>query len=74
MNTILSATSSVGPLARVVIHTLRVSSHALADNDCETRGLEYTLELQEIAPGLVVIPELRCANCGVQPPYELVVE
>jgi hypothetical protein len=74
MNTIVHASSSVGPLTQVVMRTLRVSSHAMADNDCETRGLEYTLELQEIAPGLVVLPDLRCSNCGVQLVKELVIE
>lgn len=64
MNPIVNATSSVGPLTEPRTHTLKVSSHATADNDCETRGLEYTVELQEIAPSLVAIPNLRCANCG----------
>jgi hypothetical protein len=74
MNTIVHATSNIGPLTRVVMRTLQVSSHGQADNDCETRGLSYTLELQEIAPGLVVIPELACSNCGLQLQAELVIE
>lgn len=74
MNTIISATSNVGPLTHPVIRKLRVSSHGMADNDCETRGLSYTLELQEIAPGLVAIPELACSNCGTQLQSELVSE
>lgn len=74
MNTILHATSSVGPLSQPKIHTLRVSSHGLADNDCETRGLEYTVDLQEIAPGLIAIPNLHCANCGTQLKTELASE
>jgi hypothetical protein len=73
MNTILTADSSVGPLSRVVIRELRVSSHGMADNDCETRGVEYTVEIQEIAPGLVVIPELACSNCGTHLATELVI-
>lgn len=74
MNPILSATSNLGPLTENVVRQLRVSSHGMADNDCETRGLSYTLELQEIAPGLVVIPELACSNCGTQLQSELVIE
>lgn len=74
MNPILSAKSSVGPLTQIVIRKLEVFDHTNADNDCETRGLEYDLELQEIAPGLVVIPELACSNCGVQLKTELVIE
>jgi hypothetical protein len=74
VNTIVHATSNVGPLTQVVMRTLKVSSHAIADNDCETRGLSYTVELQEIAPGLVVIPELACSNCGMQLQAELVIE
>jgi hypothetical protein len=70
----MSATSSVGPLTQPKIHTLQVSSHGLADNDCETRGLEYTVELQEIAPGLLAIPEFTCANCGTQLKTELASE
>jgi len=72
MNTILHATSNLGPLTQVVTRELRVKSHGMADNDCETRGLSYTLELQEIAPGLVAIPELACSNCDVQLESELV--
>lgn len=71
MNTILHATSSVGPLTQPKIHTLRVNSHGQADNDCETRGLSYTVELQEIAPGLIAIPKLHCANCGIELVTEL---
>lgn len=74
MNPILSAKSSAGSLTQIVMRTLKVSSHAMADNDCETRGLEYTVELQEIAPGLIAVPELRCSNCGMQLETRLVIE
>lgn len=74
MTSILSITSSVGPLQEIVTHEVHISSHALADNDCETRGVSYTATVQEIAPGLVTLPDFRCGNCGYLLKTELVVE
>lgn len=72
MNTILEATSSVGPLTEPVTHTIRIADHTGYDNDCETRGVEYTVTIQEIAPGLVVVPVFACPNCRERLSAELV--
>lgn len=66
MNTIISASSSRGPLADISISTLRVADHRNDDQYCENNGTEYTVQVQEIAPGLLVLPTLVCTVCGTQ--------